>query len=238
MSEHIINHSALSYLNQWYVTDRHYMGISTSADTTTTTAGSRLQDLGAEYGVARNFALPGMEKDGRKREASILWEEISSLVSDAASESAVKANETVAVLADKLGKVFPGKKSGSPPALLSAATKFLWFSGRYDIRIYDKRAVHALNSWCEKNRDPSSTKKGWRIDGSYAAFSKEWHRMYQTHESAIRDAVADLKNVGKWSLVPEATARTAMQTVLPQQWFLDRVFDKYLWTIGAKKKRV
>ena len=27
MAEHLINHSALSCLNQWYVTDRRYMGV-------------------------------------------------------------------------------------------------------------------------------------------------------------------------------------------------------------------
>ncbi|MDR5770150.1 MULTISPECIES: hypothetical protein [unclassified Caballeronia] len=195
------------------------------------TVGERLQKLGAKYQVARNFALPGVTKSERAEQAPIFWTKVAACVEKAAAEEESKAVETVANLASDLGKVFPGKKRGGDPTLLSAATKFLWFSGRHDIRIYDRRAIAALNSWCKDRR--SDERRGWRVDGSYAVFAQEWDRMYQAHGIAIRDAVGSLNQAFRWSLIPEKDVQVAVQTVMRQQWFVERVFDKHLWTIGA-----
>ena len=195
------------------------------------TAGVRLQKLGAKYQVARNFAMSSVAKEKREKQARILWEKVARYVEDAAAESKSKAVETVTVLANDLGKVFPGKAGSVDPTLLSAATKFLWFSGRHDIRIYDRRAIAALNSWCKDH--PSGDRRGWRVDGSYTDFATEWNRMYQAHEVAIRDAVTSLKRAFKWSLIPKGADQDAARAAMRQKWFLDRVFDKHLWTIGA-----
>lgn len=196
-----------------------------------TTAGARLQNLAAKYQVARSFALPGATKEERAEQAPILWGKVATYVRNAATETKNNAIATVAVLADDLGRVFPGKKRGADPTLLSAATKFLWFSGRHDIRIYDRRAIGALSAWCQGH--PSGDRRGWRVDGSYAVYAKEWDRMYQAHEVIIRDAVGSLQDAFKWSLIPKGDAHDAAQAAILQPWFLDRIFDKYLWTIGA-----
>jgi len=230
MAENLINYSALAYLNQWYVTDRRFMEILTSTELGKT-AGARLQLLAAKYQGSRNFADPGTTKSEKADRASGLWLKVADCVVSAAAAPRSNVDETVTDLADKLGKIFPGKANGADPTLLSAATKFLWFSGRDDIRIYDRRAIRALNSWCKANRRPD--RRGWRVDDSYPVFAEEWGRMYKAHEAAIRGAIIRLEDAFHWSLLPQGEIRHAARAVMTQQWFVDRVFDKHLWTIGA-----
>ena len=236
-------HSSLSYLNQWYVIDRHFINILSSSSDGEALS-ECLRKLSAEYRVARNFTMSrattndfekqaqplSKQTDDGKKLARQLWMRVASLVQCAAEEHENDATKTVAILADSLGKVFPGKDKSAKPTLLSAASKFLWFSGRYDIRIYDSRATLALNAWCKEHR--ATDRRGWRVDGSYSDFAKEWGRMYETFKRSIGTVVNELELAMHWSLVPgndQDSARSAMQ----QQWFHDRVFDKYLWTVGT-----
>jgi hypothetical protein len=59
------------------------------------------------------------------------------------------------------------------------------------------------------------------------------HSFTASRHWVIRDGATGLKDAFKWSLIPEGEGQDAARAVLPQQWFLDRVFDKYLWAIGA-----
>ncbi|MGF6858206.1 hypothetical protein [Paraburkholderia sp. CI3] len=232
MHEYLVRHSALSYLNQWYVTDRKYLDLLASSDVAAT-PGARIQLLSAKYMVARNFVLPDLPPNDADVEIERLWDEVALAVTDAAADNACDASSVVVRLANGLGAIFPDTRDRAAPNLLSAATKFLWFSGRHDIRIYDKRAIIALNAW-RKEQPRAEGKRGWRVNGSYADFAGAWSDMYAVHQPSVRLAIASLNEAIGWSLVPDGQPRDIARAIFQEQWFHDRVFDKYLWTIGVE----
>jgi hypothetical protein len=227
MSENLIHRSALSYLDQWYVTDRRYMDILTSS-TVAETPVERIKKLAAKYMVARNFASRGLPDANALR----CWERVVACVTDAAARTNPPVAQIVDELADNLGNIFPDSRSRTAPTLLSAASKFLWFGGRLDVKIYDKRAVNALNT-LRSGGTRADGKRGWRVNGSYIHFALAWDEEYATREKAVRSAVTELADAFVWSIVPEGDERSNALKIMNKPWFRDRVFDKYLWTIGS-----
>lgn len=105
---------------------------------------------------------------------------------------------------------------------LSAASKLLWLSHRESYVIYDSRAVYALTK---------ISRKGFS-DRDYGSYAKAWREGYKQRELDIAAAVSHLP-----------AARLFMRHGLPPDdklldmvnecWFKERVFDIFLWLVGA-----
>lgn len=133
----LLKHSALSYANQWFMTDRELLRNLVDADSSDVNA-TVLGDLAAKYMVARGFK----KNEGDPHLSSQRWIKAAvhlkdSFLRDEPVEVKVRA------LAIDLGRVAP-VQSPNGTNLLSAATKFLWFAGQHKVRILDRRAVEAL----------------------------------------------------------------------------------------------
>ncbi|WP_156407734.1 hypothetical protein [Achromobacter sp. Root83] len=212
----LMKHSALSYANQWFMTDRKFMKELRKN-------GSRvidalvLGDLAAKYMVARGFKT---EKDN-PHSSSQRWVTAAAHLT-AAAQSAEHAEVKVHTLAIELGKVAP-VKSITGTNLLSAATKFLWFAGEHEVRILDKRAVDALGRL-----------RGVRgkLGVDYEQYAAVWKDQLDAHKGVLAEALVDLPRQLAWTCIPSDVHAEA-KAVFKERWFADRIFDKYLWTLGV-----
>lgn len=209
----LIKHAALSYANQWFVTDRVFMK-KLKAEGSLCIDADILGALAAKYMVARGF-----KKDAKKPKSTARWVKAAALL-EAAATSTQPVHEAVRALATSLGRVAPARDTES--TLLSAATKFLWFAGRHEVRILDARAVNALSEF--------SGESGLGCD--YHRYSTAWNKHFKEHQSQIKSAIALLPAHLEWTSIPldeHGNARRAFK----HHWFVERVFDKYLWTVGT-----
>jgi hypothetical protein len=212
-----INHAALAYLNLWFRTDRHHM--RTLSDPLT---GEALRKVAAKYMVARGIsmkdaqgnAIPEKERDRR-------WNQAATLVSRARRLAKGDA-AVVRKLATQLGELDTREYD-----LASAATKFLWFAGRYEVRILDVRAVRALR---QLERPPRGTTT------DYEWFEKAWARQIAECAQELEKAVENLPKQFPWSAVPGPWQQRALEEAIAHAWFQDRVFDQYLWAKGARAR--
>lgn len=212
----LMKHSALSYANQWVMTDRRFMKKLKKN-------GSRaidalvLGDLAAKYMVARGFKI---EKDN-PLSRSQRWETAAAHLT-AAIKSGERAEVKVRNLSIELGKIAP-VKSTNGRKLLSAATKFLWFAGEYEVRILDKRAVVALGSL-----------RGVRgeLGVDYQQYAAVWKDQFEAHKGILAEALVELPHQLAWTCIPSDLHAEA-KAVIKEPWFADRIFDKYLWTLGV-----
>jgi hypothetical protein len=115
---------------------------------------------------------------------------------------------TVAALRVGLGADYGGGDR------LSAATKLLWLLRRDPAIIYDSQARLALGAPV----------------GNYERYVELWRRGYRESRLAIRETCAALPSNGV-NTVP------FLRGTAPE-WFRQRVYDIYLWSAGAQKKRV
>lgn len=109
---------------------------------------------------------------------------------------------------------------------LSAASKLLWLTFRSPYIIYDARAVAALRSL------------GWEFDNKdYAKYYEAWHSQYDQHKLEIEQAAERLTKLqpffGAWHDSEDSLRKTASQP-----WFLERVFDNYLWELGDDAQQI
>lgn len=230
MCGHLIKPSTIAYLNQWYKNDR--LLIESLALNNPKALGEPFRKLAAKYMVARNFSTTNIKGNGRSEKIAQLWSQVATVVCSVEINDRMSEHKMVHDLANKLGGIFP-PKSGSKivqPTLLSAATKFLWFRGHTSIRIYDKRAVEALNQ-LQKLRE----RKSRRVNGDYAAFAKAWNEEFRSYKSELMAAKSELPHQLNWSIVPQDEHDKAL-CVTKKNWFSERVFDKFLWTIGTGEK--
>ncbi|WAT83279.1 hypothetical protein [Delftia acidovorans] len=212
----LLKHSALSYANQWFMTDRKFMKELRKN-------GSRaidalvLGNLAAKYMVARGFKT----KKDNPLSNSQRWVTAAAHLT-AAAQSAEQTEVKVRALAIELGKVAP-VKSKTGTNLLSAATKFLWFSGEHEVRILDKRAVDALGRL-----------RGVRgkLGIDYEQYAAVWKEQFDAHKGVLAEALVDLPSQLEWSCMPSDMHAEA-KAVFKEPWFADRIFDKYLWTFGV-----
>jgi hypothetical protein len=156
------------------------------------------------FQVARTFK--GLGKDGNA--VYILDCLIQVRADSALSTPAAKVEK----LADELSKKFSVNTS--------AASKLLWLSFRDPYLIYDTRAVNGLRRHFRE-----------KFDG-YLQYSDAWRKAYKLHEAEIAKSIEKLPK-----------ARIFMRTAPPpdqeifhtarETWFKERVFDTFLWEIGA-----
>lgn len=198
------------------MTDRKIMNELRKSGSRTINA-SVLGDLATKYRVARGFKI---EKNN-PQSSSQRWEDAAERLM-CVIQGAEDTKGKVCTLAKALGMVAP-VKSGINANLLSAATKFLWFAGDHKVRILDKRAVDTL-----------ARLRGVRgkLGVDYAQYAAAWEDQLDTHKDALQEALANLPCQLKWTRIP-SHAHTEAKAVFKEFWFTDRIFDQYLWTLGA-----
>jgi hypothetical protein len=212
----LMKHAALSYATQWFMTDRALMRGLFDAGSSEVNA-AMLGELAAKYMVARGFK----KDEGGAHSSNQRWIKAAVHLKDS-----VLRDEPVRVkvrtLAIDLGRVAP-VQSATGTNLLSASTKFLWFAGEHKVRILDRRAVEALGRL--------RGRRG-KLGSDYALYDEVWQEQYDEHQDALGEAVAELPGQLAWSLIPSQEHGEA-KAVFKEPWFIDRVFDKYLWTLGV-----
>lgn len=211
-----MKHSALSYANQWFMTDRKFMKELKKNGSRAVDA-LVLGDLAAKYMVARGFKI----EKGKPLLSSQRWVTAAAHLT-AVAQSAKPAEVKVHTLAIELGKVAPAQNT-TGTYLLSAATKFLWFAGEHNVRILDKRAVDALGRL--------SGVRG-KLGVDYEQYAAVWKDQLDAHKGVLAEALVDLPSQLAWTCIPPDVHAEA-KAVFEELWFADRIFDKYLWTIGV-----
>lgn len=104
---------------------------------------------------------------------------------------------------------------------LSAASKLLWLKGDNGVIIYDARAVAAL---CDMG---SAFEKR-----DYAAYCKSWRRKFSARRKKIRAAAKRLPEAR--GFLPRKYQNKGLDALVTKKWFVDRVFDIYLWEAGGE----
>lgn len=108
---------------------------------------------------------------------------------------------------------------------LSAASKLLWLRHKRPYIIYDSRAVHALR------------KLGSILEnGNYAQYARCWREEYTQRENEIKKAASRLNEVRAF-LTPWDGSAAELMAITAEPWFLERVFDTYLWEMGGQGRQ-
>jgi hypothetical protein len=132
----------------------------------------------------------------------------------------VRGAATLFTPAEKVEKLTDELKKKIGSANISAASKLLWLSFRDPFIIYDSRADYALRQGFNA-----------RFDG-YREYAAAWRNAYAKHEAAIAKAVEELPKARVFMRseppLDHEILRTARET-----WFKERVFDTFLWEMGA-----
>lgn len=140
---------------------------------------------------------------------------MNSLLEVRADQTLQTANEKVERLTQRLHEEFEQNN-------LSAASKLLWLSYRNPYVVYDGRAVTALIRDLDyrfKTRD-------------YPAYSKAWREEFAKRADSITVAVKQLPN-GRIFMRSCPFSDDELLAMAKELWFLERVFDIFLWEVGA-----
>lgn len=104
---------------------------------------------------------------------------------------------------------------------ISAASKLLWLSKPNEYLVYDSRAVAGLK---RLGLSPQAR--------DYAAYEKAWRQKYSESKDSVIRATNRLPEVKAW-LPCGPDDSNEMHSISNQKWFLERVFDIYLWELSA-----
>lgn len=165
------------------------------------------------YGVARNFK--GLSQD---KTAAFIQESLCA-ISDTPT---LTAEEKVVKLAKKFKKNFRQYN-------LSASSKLLWLRNRTPYILYDKRAVSALSAM-----DPKFNKSDNKSD--YQKYCKSWRSAYSQKKELILKAAERLKEIHRDFMPPSTPSDEKLSPMVTKRWFLERIFDIYLWEKGKEAK--
>jgi len=160
------------------------------------------------YRVARNFK-------GLSNEVA---EQISAELLKASDECNGSYSSKVISLASRFKNIF-GQSN------LSAASKLLWLRNRSPYLIYDSRAVNALRRLGNKFNKVN-----------YISYCEVWEREYKTRSGEISLATHGLVNLPRKYTATFTRTDDELTELVHSKWFIERVFDIYLWEIGASKK--
>ncbi len=108
---------------------------------------------------------------------------------------------------------------------LSAASKLLWLRNRSPYLIYDSRAVTALHRLGNKFNK-----------ADYRSYANVWKGEYEKRSGDISLAAQGLVNVPRKYTAAFSLTDNQLAELVHSKWFLERVFDIYLWEIGSAKK--
>lgn len=195
------NYFALMYLNDWYWWDKPFSERIGGFDKNDSL--EAFHEAAKYYKVTRNFSELKDEKRLAAAQALVLG------VTSQISEKNVC--ETVQALAAKFQEKY-GKTA------VSAASKFLWLRFKSPVIIFDSRAI----AWLRANKYQVKHNAG------YDVYCEKWLLAFNDHEKQIQNACSDLIKVKKYSMAAEESDED-IATLVCQRWFMERVFDKYLW---------
>jgi hypothetical protein len=103
---------------------------------------------------------------------------------------------------------------------LSAASKLLWLKCRSPIVILDARAAKALRGM------------NYKFDArDYNQYYGAWGQAFLAKSGAIKAAIGRLPDYADFSLAAKQ-GRPYIRGLITENWFVERVFDLYLWNIG------
>jgi hypothetical protein len=105
---------------------------------------------------------------------------------------------------------------------LSAASKLFWLKHRWPYIIYDSRAVNALRELGDGFGNPN-----------YSEYCSSWRNQYNRHEMAIKNAASRLHEIRPF-VRPWQRTDAELTALASQPWFLERIFDTYLWEMGGE----
>jgi hypothetical protein len=104
---------------------------------------------------------------------------------------------------------------------LSAASKLLWLLHRSPVVLMDSRATRALR------------KLKFRFDQrDYDAYFTAWHQAFNSHRVAVLAAASRVPKFLEFTAASGLRAEHVAR-LCAKRWFAERVFDQYLWQIGA-----
>jgi hypothetical protein len=105
---------------------------------------------------------------------------------------------------------------------LSTASKLLWLKHKEPYVVHDSRAVSALKEM------------GARFtNANYEKYWSCWREQYCRRQSEVRKAASRLHEIRRF--LPHWHRKENELTALAlQEWFLERVFDIYLWELGGE----
>lgn len=104
---------------------------------------------------------------------------------------------------------------------LAAASKLFWLKHRRPYIIYDSRAVKALRDL------------GCKFENAnYTEYCECWRKQYRRRRKQIKQAASRLHVVRKF--LPQAATKSQLSDFASHPWFLERVFDIYLWEMGGE----
>jgi hypothetical protein len=164
------------------------------------------------YGVARNFK--GLSQD---KTAAFIQKSLCAI-----SDTPTLTPEKKVV---KLAKKFKGKFRQHN---LSASSKLLWLRNKTPYILYDKRAVDALSAM-----DPKFNKSDYQ---KYQKYCKSWRSMYSKKKKDILRAAEKLKKIPRDFMPPSTPSDEKLFPMVTKKWFLERIFDIYLWEKGKQAK--
>lgn len=201
--QQLLNHAALTYANLWFRQDRYFFLRAQTDDVFGLMA--PMKEISAAYSIHRNLPKQIYLQD---------WHKIALLLANFRS-SFSSSNYIAQVL--QLAEELPGTKK----LRLSAASKLAWFCNRWPIRIFDTRAVEALR------------RLGFLTgEAKYLKYCTAWQSAFTFHKCEIQAALIFVNANLHLTLVPEKD-RAKLYNFCRENWYLERVFDQYLWLIGG-----
>lgn len=108
---------------------------------------------------------------------------------------------------------------------LSAASKLLWLRYRSPYLIYDSRAVTALRRMGNKFKN-----------ADYTLYCEAWRKEFEKRSDEISLAARGLVNLPRKYTAAYNLKGDELTEIVDSEWFIERVFDIYLWEAGAAKQ--
>ena len=219
IKEPSLEYCSLSYLNQWLVHDSIYCdAINLSVDKVKEKS-DVLKKAGSFYSVARNLPTEHDSKDGLLRYQPVI--EIIDAISQGDLVEDQQAIKRIKQIASEIGSKY-GERN-----VLSLTTKFLWLKVKSPVLIYDRNARIALDLL------NGNTKKDKIIEGNLGMFYSNWNKAFAEKEEKIKKVCQELSGMSLYTVDPSVATKDYIEDIASKRWFHERVFDNYLWGVGA-----
>jgi|ERR1041384_1118097 hypothetical protein len=179
-----------------------------------------------------HIALSGTPSGGQIRDA-LKYYRVARTFKGLCDEFAEKISEDLVEVSDRCEGDFSDKvtslaerfKKNFDQFNLSAASKLLWLRNRHHYVIYDSRAVTAL---CRLGNKFNKA--------DYSSYSEVWKVEYQKRSDEISLAAHGLVTLPRKYTAAFTLTDNELTELVDSEWFIERVFDIYLWEIGVAKQ--
>ncbi len=202
---------ALEYLNLWTSYDKRFVENFTGGKQKMLEI---IPEVATVYRVHRNFPLRYDVLNNRERYEPIVDKLAAINIAKIDENNFIK---TVIQTRQNIGQEYGGL------GVLSATTKFLWMLVRDPIIIYDNNAMTALG------------RHNYPVDeGNYGQYVQQWQQLYAEKEEEVNEACQGLHGVRLYARHANEIDEQYIQQISAETWFRKRVFDMYLWIVGAE----